>query len=383
VIDGFTRRVLPRRIYRLALALCCVLAGGLVLSGGQALAAQAGGAPSIKSVSVSGVTEHDATLEAQINPNGLQTTYRFELFEHCPGICAAIWEVRLPAAEDLSSTEGIQSVSLDLNSVGVLLGPDQQYFFSVLASNAAGEAPGGGVGEAFQKEFLTPRPPLIDSESVTNISSTDATLNAEISTYDLYTAYEFQIDTNASYNYTKSNCPLGACQSITVGEPLPAGLVEPSPQAIPARSGNQSVSLDLASIAATLQPGTTYHYKVIASNFGGPTVQGPDQTFTTEPLGLAPLGVAAPSSTNGVNLSGTASTPPASGESSSTPGVTSLGPIRLATTTTGGRGLNSLTKAQKLAKALRACDKTPKQQRARCKKQVEKKYGFARKKGTG
>jgi hypothetical protein len=129
--------------------------------------------------------------------------------------------------------------------------------------------------------------PVIESEAVTNLTEHDATLQAQINSNGLETAYEFQIDTNGSYNYTKPDCPLGECDSITVGEPLPAGLVEPKPEYIPAGSGDQTVSLDLATIGATLQPSTTYHYKVIAKSGGFPAgypmVQGPDQTFTTPP----------------------------------------------------------------------------------------------------
>jgi hypothetical protein len=41
-----------------------------------------------------------------------------------------------------------------------------------------------------------------------------------------------------------------------------------------------------------------------------------------------------------------------------------------------------LTKAQKLAKALRACKKEPKKKRARCVKQAHKKYGPAGKRAS-
>jgi hypothetical protein len=132
---------------------------------------------------------------------------------------------------------------------------------------------------------------VIESESATSVTSTDAILGAKIDTNGRYTAYEFQIDTNASYDYTKANCPFSLpgraqCESVTVGEPLPAGLVEPSPESIAAGSGSKSVSLDLASIGATLEPATTYHYRVIASN-DGEVVNGPDQTFTTLPAGAS------------------------------------------------------------------------------------------------
>jgi hypothetical protein len=136
--------------------------------------------------------------------------------------------------------------------------------------------------------FASSSAPVIESESASSITSTDATLGAQIDTDNLFTAYEFEIDTNASYNYTKADCPLpvpgyAQCESITVGEPLPAGLVEPWPEFIPPGSGTESVSLDLASIGTTLRPVTTYHYRVIASN-GGQIVEGPDQTFTTTPV---------------------------------------------------------------------------------------------------
>jgi hypothetical protein len=135
--------------------------------------------------------------------------------------------------------------------------------------------------------------PAIEGESVSQVTPTGATLEAQIDPNGLYTAYEFQIDTSASYNYTKPDCPLPLpgfmqCESITDGPPLPPGLVEPKPEYIPAGFGDQSVSVDLASIGATLDPATTYHYRIIASN-GGQIVEGPDQTFTTPSAGTAPV----------------------------------------------------------------------------------------------
>jgi hypothetical protein len=143
---------------------------------------------------------------------------------------------------------------------------------------------------AFSSSALASEPPTIESESVSNVTEHDATLEAQIETGGLYTGYWFQIDTNSSYHFTQAVCPFefpgdAQCESIVAGEPLPPGLVEPQPQYIPAGSEDQSVSVDLASIGATLQPGTTYHYRVLASTGGSPTVQGPDQTFTTPPGG--------------------------------------------------------------------------------------------------
>lgn len=321
-------------------------------------AAQASAAspPSIESVSVSGITEHDATLEAQINPNGLETTYEFHLASPAcqsewpiVGPCFAISGFPLPSAT-IPAGFGDQTVRVDINSAGKTLRPGTWYEYAVTASDAdgevtgynAGEGPGigrnfaGGGGEQnFKTLSAGDGQPSIEGESASKVTEHDATLEAQINTYGLYTAYEFQIDTNGSYNYTKPNCPLGVCDSISVGEPLPAGLVEPKPEYIPAESGDRSVSLNLATIGTTLQPGTTYHYKVIASNYSGPTVEGPDQTFTT------PEDMVQPPSTNTTTSSPSGADQPAgpsnggqpagsggsssSSPSSPTPGVGVLG----------------------------------------------------------
>jgi hypothetical protein len=156
-----------------------------------------------------------------------------------------------------------------------------------------------------------------------------------------------------------------------VGEPLPPGLVEPQPEYIPAASGDRSVSLDLASIGATLQPDTTYYYRVIASS-GGPTVDGPDQTFTTPSQPTSPPGQdSEPSSPSGGGGPLASELP---------------GAFPATVATVNPSGLPSVdkpkasTNAQKLAKALKVCAKKPKNQRASCKKQAEKKYATTNKK---
>jgi hypothetical protein len=132
-------------------------------------------------------------------------------------------------------------------------------------------------------------PASIDSVWVSNVTQTDATLNAKINPNGLYTAYEFQIDTDARYDFTKRACPLSlpgraSCQLITVGVPLPPGLVEPEPASIPAGMfGDQKVSVAMGSIGATLKAAATYHYRVIASNGEEDGEAHPDQTFMTLP----------------------------------------------------------------------------------------------------
>jgi hypothetical protein len=215
----------------------------------------------------------------------------------------------------------------------------------------AAEGGGQSAGEA----------PTIVSESVSNVTEHDATLEAQINTGGLYAGYEFQIDTNSSYNFPNKGCPFvipgqAECQVINAGEPLSPGLVEPKPVYIQAGSGEQSVSLDLASIGAVLQPDTAYYYRVIVSH--GPGAEGPSQTFTT-PGSQPSTGVG---QVTGGTVTGT--------------GV-SVGDARSET----HRETKPLTRVQRLARALKACEKQPKNHRAACRKRADRRYASSAKKG--
>jgi hypothetical protein len=126
--------------------------------------------------------------------------------------------------------------------------------------------------------------PTIDNEWVTNVTSTNATLNAEINPNGLETVYKLQIDTTGHFKFFQSDScvlhPPGiAClQVVIAGEPLAPGLVEPPESSLPASSESQHVSVEMASIGATLIPGETYHYRAITANGNG-TAYGENLTF--------------------------------------------------------------------------------------------------------
>lgn len=136
--------------------------------------------------------------------------------------------------------------------------------------------------------------PTIDSEWVTGVTPSNATLHAEINPSDLYTVYKLQIDVTGHYKFDQvESCelyPPGAIclQEVISGEPQPPGLIQPPESSLEASSEPQHVSVDLASIGSTLQPETTYHYRAIAANRTG-YATGPDRTFTTRPVSAPPL----------------------------------------------------------------------------------------------
>jgi len=324
------------------------------------------GGPVIESESATGITEHDATLEAAINPEGLETEYEIWLVYHTcqgPGLqCQEISEERLGHGQ-LAAGDEAQTVSADLTR----LQPGYSYNYWVVATNS------GGKIESPHETFkaLSP-PPAIESESVSNITATDATLEAQITLGAHGAYYQFQVVSESGEYRSEIACPLRDELKATDGCQGPE-VKGATIGYIPPGSSAQSVSLDLATAGMTLQPGTTYHYRVLAATkiqtedtlqWETPPTYGPDQTFTTtssraRPLGGEgePPGQSSPSSPGG---SSTGSNSPQSSSPSH-----ALKP-------------KALTRAQKLAKALKRCQKEPKHKRAECKKQAHKKYAPAK-----
>jgi hypothetical protein len=122
------------------LGLLAALGAGLCLAF-LAPVALASSAPVIESASVSNVTEHGASLEAQINAEGLETTYEMWLdYRDCqnapPGVyqCESISEERVGHGQ-LAAGDEARSVSADLSQ----LEPGYSYSYRLLVTNSAGK----------------------------------------------------------------------------------------------------------------------------------------------------------------------------------------------------------------------------------------------------
>jgi hypothetical protein len=102
---------------------------------------------------------------------------------------------------------------------------------------------------------LAADPPLAETEGATAISDTGATLNGRVNPNGVaVTTCRFQYGTTAAY-----------------------GAVIPCE---PASLGTGSANVFVSATIDALEPGTTYHYRVIATNASGAGI-GVDQTFTT------------------------------------------------------------------------------------------------------
>jgi hypothetical protein len=230
-------------------------------------------APVIERLSASHITQDDATLEAQIDPEGLETTYELWMEDPCPSPMECIRVPRLLYGT-IPATATSESLSIDLASSDEHLNiePGMTYGYWVIAKNAAGTTEVKKDFEALPASTA----PVIESVSVSNLTATDATLEAQINTEGQSTSYEFLL----SYD------PCPECEDFeTVRIDLPSGLLLPSFQ-------DQSVSLDLASVGVTLRHGGLgeYEYSLRAISASGKT-EARTQTFRTpsspivEPLG--------------------------------------------------------------------------------------------------
>jgi phosphodiesterase/alkaline phosphatase D-like protein len=173
-----------------------------------------------------------------------------------------------PAAGELG--EGEAGVGVSARLEGLLA--NTVYFYRLSASNATG--PSEGVVE----QFLTlPNPPVVATGEASEIGPHTATVSATVnpgasghSAQD-DTTYFFEYSTNESFSGET-----GETAVVDIGE------------------GTSSVSVQAA--LEGLEPGTTYHYRILAENNNDATPQvtsGQARTFTTVATPPALAGTAA------------------------------------------------------------------------------------------
>jgi hypothetical protein len=199
--------------------------------------------PSVSGVSAPSPGTTTASLQATIAPGDATNSYHFDYGLETTYANGSTTEATPNAGAAEALLTGLE--------------PNAIYHYRLVTSNARGTTYG-----ADQTLTTAEAVPSIDEESHESVTQTDATLSATINPNNLATSYQFKIGENTGYT--------------TGTVPSPAGTLED-------RFGDQSVHVDLNTAGITLAPNTEYHYKVIATNAAGPTVEGEDQTFTTPP----------------------------------------------------------------------------------------------------
>lgn len=204
--------------------------------------------PDVVLAPVSNLKGRSVTLNGTVNPDaegeptcsfeyGTTTSYgqTVECSEHVPGSA----ESPVPVT---ANVEGLQA--------------DTTYHFRLLATNT------NGTNTSQDGEFKTSGQEF-DNESVAQVTADSVTFDAVINPNGAETHYYFEYGASALYG-ADAPVPLGAALAGTSA---------------------QSVSVTVLG----LQTNTTYHYRVVASSEYY-TVEGPDQTFTTQ-SGPGPSGL--------------------------------------------------------------------------------------------
>jgi hypothetical protein len=200
------------------------------------------------------------------------------------------------------------------------------YHYRVVAKNAGGE--NAGADATFT---VSGAGPLIGSASAQFVNENSAVIQGDLNPEGEQTSYEVQYGISTAYG--SASAPIDVA---------------------PFTSAQGTITA-----IAGLTPGTTYHYRVVATNAGG-TAAGPDETFRTTGVTLA-----------------TAFTSFAIPSVAQIPPVPFTFPRELPDTSNLAK---RSTSEQKLAAALKRCTKKSKSKRAACRKQARKRYDPPRKK---
>ena len=275
-------------------------------------------APSIERESASRLSPAGATLEAQVDPNYQATSYAFEYAPNATGDTLEGAVTTVAGSAPLSGM-GAQAASVEV------LGqrPETTYYYRVVATNQAGQVDGPVVAyRTLPAPFETP--PVVLTGAALDVTQLSATLTGTVQTRELASTVQFEFGAS------------------TAGGALVPAAVTPGSQS----GASEGIE---AAFGDYLQAGTTYYYRAVASNRYG-TGYGAWQSFSTGSFAALPTIAAIPTI---AFPSSRATTTPSTGA----PG-----------------GKKTLSKAKKLAAALRTCAKKPKKRRAGCERQARRKY---------
>jgi hypothetical protein len=195
-------------------------------------------------VKAGSITETTAKVSATINPNNSKTTYVVEY-----GTTTAYG--KKTAVVDIGSGGTGLAEEQTLSS----LEPNTTYHFRVVATNA--QAP-GGVASADQEFKTLPKqgPPIVTNVKSGSITETTAKVSATINPNNSKTTYVVEYGTTTAYGKKTTAVDIGAGGAALAEERTLEGL----------------------------EPGTTYHFRVVATNAQAPGgVDSADQQLKTLP----------------------------------------------------------------------------------------------------
>ena len=217
--------------------------------------------PAVTTGSAGDVGPTGVTLNGVVDPLGVPTSYQF-LY----GTDAFLTRFGTDRF-DLPSTTGQQFVSVPLTG----LTPGTQYFYLLVAFADNGMITNGEVRSVTTAAAPVQPSPLVTTGAASSVNRTGATLNGVVNPQGAAATYHFDYGTGTGYG---SSTPETGAASPTGQQFVPAAV-------------------------AGLTPGTTYHYRLVATNAGG-TTTGEDRTFATAAAPRPPAPQASTSPATGV-----------------------------------------------------------------------------------
>ncbi len=196
----------------------------------------------------SSVTTTGASLSGTVNAKGLSTTVTFQYGETLSyGTTVAATPSPVTGSSDTAVSAALSG-----------LAPGTTYNFRVVGTNANGTANGAN------QTFTTPGPPTVTTGSASGVTNNAVTLGGTARANGAETTLTFEYGETTAYGSTIAASPA----TINGFTPTPA-----------------------SATLGGLDPGTTYHFRLVAANANG-TTEGADQTFTTAAPPVAVTGTA-------------------------------------------------------------------------------------------
>jgi hypothetical protein len=187
--------------------------------------------------SATAITRETAKLNGTIDPEQTESAYYFEY---------GLTESYTNITPEANTGSGVGDTAVSQQLIELL--PETTYHYRLVARNVAGTTI--GIDHTFTTG--SPTPPVAVTGGASGVTQNTATIAGTVDTNGLPTSYGFEIGTSTDY-----------------GPPTGLGTVG-------AGASKAPVSLPLTGLV----PGTTYHYRLMATNLDG-TSHGADQTFTT------------------------------------------------------------------------------------------------------
>ncbi|HEX6229052.1 MAG TPA: hypothetical protein VFZ41_06260, partial [Solirubrobacterales bacterium] len=217
----------------------------------------------LQTLPASNISQEGVQLNAEFEGNGDGTTYYFEY-----GLTTAYGKTTAEApGDDAGSPTGLTPLSSTISDFEAYT----TYHYRVVATNSEGTT----FGDDMTFETLPAPLPEISGEAASNITPTSATLQADINPNRWATVYAFEYGPSSAYGETTE---------------------------ISSVIGNDQFDHSVDENISNLEPGTVYHFRVVAINFSG-TAYGPDQTFVTPAAPQIIIASASATGQSSVNLS--------------------------------------------------------------------------------